>query len=203
MAPRPVDRFSTVQRPANADATLDTGGRVGGPGAQFRKQGTFKDRAARSFAERRSDRHDRREERKETRRAERRSKKGSGGRSRDSSAASSGGGGTAELGHHGGGPRHVHPRSLPPGLAAGAPATHVSPSDGGNAPPTSVGRRKALLVGINYPGTTAELRGCYEDVKNMLQILKDSYGWTSSNSEIKVLSDVPQAASERSVVIML
>jgi len=33
------------------------------------------------------------------------------------------------------------------------------------------GRRKALLIGINYKGTKAELRGCVNDVKNMKDLL--------------------------------
>lgn len=33
------------------------------------------------------------------------------------------------------------------------------------------GRRKALLIGINYYGTSNELRGCINDVHNMRQFL--------------------------------
>lgn len=33
------------------------------------------------------------------------------------------------------------------------------------------GKRKALLIGINYVGTNAALRGCWNDVKNMKQFL--------------------------------
>ena len=37
-------------------------------------------------------------------------------------------------------------------------------------PPSMVeasGNRKSLLIGINYPGSSAELRGCINDVKRM------------------------------------
>lgn len=42
--------------------------------------------------------------------------------------------------------------------------------------PRSV-RRRAVLVGINYFGTKAELRGCINDVWNMKRLLTDSFGW--------------------------
>jgi hypothetical protein len=35
----------------------------------------------------------------------------------------------------------------------------------------SSGRRKALLIGINYFGTANELRGCINDVHNMVNLL--------------------------------
>ena len=33
------------------------------------------------------------------------------------------------------------------------------------------GKRKALLIGINYTGTRAALRGCWNDVENMKQFI--------------------------------
>ena len=39
------------------------------------------------------------------------------------------------------------------------------------------GRKKALLVGINYFGTSNELRGCINDVKNMSQFLNQHWGY--------------------------
>lgn len=39
------------------------------------------------------------------------------------------------------------------------------------------GRKKALLVGINYYGTANQLRGCVNDVKNMSQFLNQFYGF--------------------------
>lgn len=39
------------------------------------------------------------------------------------------------------------------------------------------GRKKALLIGINYYGTKNELRGCVNDVKNMSKFLNQYYGY--------------------------
>lgn len=39
------------------------------------------------------------------------------------------------------------------------------------------GRKKALLIGINYFGSKNELRGCINDVKNMSRFLHDFYGY--------------------------
>jgi hypothetical protein len=37
------------------------------------------------------------------------------------------------------------------------------------------GKRKALLIGINYAGTRAELRGCWNDVENMKQFIMRAF----------------------------
>ena len=47
----------------------------------------------------------------------------------------------------------------------------------GLPPPRLTGRRKALLVGINYRGTRAELRGCHNDVASLFDLLTQKYGW--------------------------
>lgn len=39
------------------------------------------------------------------------------------------------------------------------------------------GRRRALLIGCNYPGTRAELRGCVNDVHNIVSLLTETFGW--------------------------
>lgn len=49
------------------------------------------------------------------------------------------------------------------------------------------GRRKALLIGINYIGTNNELKGCINDVKNMSKFLCDRYGYTWD--DMVILSD--------------
>jgi len=48
------------------------------------------------------------------------------------------------------------------------------------APPSGNGvKMKALFVGINYPGTNAELKGCVNDVRNMIRMLGLlGYGFT-------------------------
>ncbi|CAH9135158.1 unnamed protein product [Cuscuta epithymum] len=47
--------------------------------------------------------------------------------------------------------------------------------------------RKAVLIGINYPGTKAELRGCVNDVRSMHRCLVDRYGF--SEEDITILID--------------
>ena len=39
------------------------------------------------------------------------------------------------------------------------------------------GRRKALLIGINYFGQRGQLRGCINDVKNMSTYLNEFFGY--------------------------
>ena len=39
------------------------------------------------------------------------------------------------------------------------------------------GRRKALLIGINYFGTDAELKGCINDVRNVSNFLVERHGY--------------------------
>lgn len=41
--------------------------------------------------------------------------------------------------------------------------------------------KKALLIGINYVGTSAELRGCVNDVINMKNFLMNDYGYEDKN----------------------
>lgn len=53
-------------------------------------------------------------------------------------------------------------------------------------------RRRAVLVGINYFGTQAQLRGCINDVKNMRALLTERMGW--STNCIKELTDDNRSA---------
>eukprot|EP01117_Protostelium_nocturnum_P004935 TRINITY_DN1789_c0_g1_i1.p1 TRINITY_DN1789_c0_g1~~TRINITY_DN1789_c0_g1_i1.p1 ORF type:complete len:421 (-),score=166.98 TRINITY_DN1789_c0_g1_i1:301-1563(-) len=50
------------------------------------------------------------------------------------------------------------------------------------------GRKKALLIGINYTGTNAALRGCINDVLRMKEFLKAN-GFTESPNTMVVLTD--------------
>jgi hypothetical protein len=54
------------------------------------------------------------------------------------------------------------------------------------------GRKKALLIGINYTGTQAALRGCINDVQNVKEYLCRVRGWPSDPGSIVVLSDDQQ-----------
>jgi len=48
-------------------------------------------------------------------------------------------------------------------------------------------RRRAVLIGINYFGTRAELRGCINDVHNLRSLLVETFGWEPSC--IRTLTD--------------
>eukprot|EP00929_Paragymnodinium_shiwhaense_P044696 TRINITY_DN22919_c0_g1_i2.p1 TRINITY_DN22919_c0_g1~~TRINITY_DN22919_c0_g1_i2.p1 ORF type:complete len:455 (-),score=45.68 TRINITY_DN22919_c0_g1_i2:217-1581(-) len=48
---------------------------------------------------------------------------------------------------------------------------------GGGAGHAGRGRKKALLVGINYEGTRAKLRGCVNDVHNIQKLLVETFHW--------------------------
>lgn len=37
---------------------------------------------------------------------------------------------------------------------------------------TMTGKRKALLIGINYVGSSSALRGCWNDVHNMAEFIQ-------------------------------
>lgn len=47
--------------------------------------------------------------------------------------------------------------------------------------------KKALLIGINYTGTSSELNGCINDVNNISKLLTDTLKYPAKN--IKVLTD--------------
>lgn len=54
--------------------------------------------------------------------------------------------------------------------------------------------KKAVLIGINYPGTKAELRGCVNDVWRMHKCLIERYGF--SENDITVLIDTDSSYTE-------
>ncbi|XP_027356020.1 metacaspase-5-like isoform X1 [Abrus precatorius] len=54
--------------------------------------------------------------------------------------------------------------------------------------------KKAVLIGINYPGTKAELRGCINDVWRMHRCLIHRYGF--SENDITVLIDTDKSHTE-------
>lgn len=49
------------------------------------------------------------------------------------------------------------------------------------------GKRKALLIGINYFGTKAELKGCINDTKNVSSFLMQHYGY--KREDMVILTD--------------
>lgn len=52
------------------------------------------------------------------------------------------------------------------------------------------GRRKALLIGINYFGQRGQLRGCINDVKNMSAYLNNHFGY--KREDMVILTDDQQ-----------
>jgi metacaspase-1 len=55
---------------------------------------------------------------------------------------------------------------------------------------TCNGRRKALLIGINYFGQRGQLRGCINDVKNMSTYLNGHFGY--KREDMVILTDDQQ-----------
>lgn len=55
-------------------------------------------------------------------------------------------------------------------------------------PITVMGRRKALLIGINYTGSRHQLKGCHQDVRNMIPFLQ-SRGFSTDHGSMVVLAD--------------
>lgn len=51
------------------------------------------------------------------------------------------------------------------------------------------GKRKALLVGINYFGSSKELKGCIEDTTNIRKLITTVYGFPDNDAAITVLTD--------------
>ena len=56
--------------------------------------------------------------------------------------------------------------------------------------PNRSGRTRALLIGINYPGTEAELNGCVNDVRMMKRWLHQN-GWSDAPDDMAILVDDP------------
>ncbi|KAI7726047.1 hypothetical protein M8C21_016695 [Ambrosia artemisiifolia] len=54
--------------------------------------------------------------------------------------------------------------------------------------------KKAVLIGCNYTGTKAELKGCVNDVKRMHRSLIDRYGF--AEGDIKVLIDADESYTQ-------
>lgn len=70
----------------------------------------------------------------------------------------------------------------------------LHPAEVTNQPaPEPSGRKRAFLIGINYYGTRAELRGCINDVQRMKGFISSTYGFT----EMMVLTDDQQNPSLR------
>ncbi|CAG8554385.1 2454_t:CDS:2 [Funneliformis caledonium] len=60
------------------------------------------------------------------------------------------------------------------------------------------GRKRAVLIGINYVNTRFQLGGCFNDVNNIKSFIKKNYGYDESN--MKVLTDSPEGHSDPSLI---
>ena len=81
---------------------------------------------------------------------------------------------------------------------SGPPPPPSAPQAFGHGAPNSYafrysncsGRRKALLVGINYFGQRGQLRGCINDVRNMTAYLAEHFGY--KREDMVILTDDQQ-----------
>jgi len=102
---------------------------------------------------------------------------------------------------HGGPPSHYgyqnqqqHPQQGPPAQYQQGPV-HYKPQQQAHEPfyykySDCTGKRKALLVGVNYTGTSNALRGCHNDVKNVSRFLMERYNY--KQEDMVILMDDPQ-----------
>eukprot|EP00406_Dinophysis_acuminata_P015370 CAMPEP_0179348438 /NCGR_PEP_ID=MMETSP0797-20121207/73696_1 /TAXON_ID=47934 /ORGANISM="Dinophysis acuminata, Strain DAEP01" /LENGTH=472 /DNA_ID=CAMNT_0021063231 /DNA_START=1 /DNA_END=1415 /DNA_ORIENTATION=- len=74
----------------------------------------------------------------------------------------------------------------------------------GEPGPPPTGRKRALLIGINYFGTRAELRGCINDVHRMRGLIMGMYGFPGSPDAMTILTDdssSPQSKPTRANIL--
>jgi len=83
-------------------------------------------------------------------------------------------------------------------VAAGGYPISMPRSPAGR-PPKLTAQRRALLVGINYFGTQAQLRGCINDVRNMQSLLADTFGWPHSCMRTLTDDDPSALPTRRSI----
>lgn len=76
------------------------------------------------------------------------------------------------------------PPSGPQHFGAGAPQSYAYQYS------NCSGRRKALLIGINYFGQRGQLRGCINDVRNMSGYLVEHFGYR--REDMVILTDDQQ-----------
>ncbi|KAJ1504158.1 Ca(2+)-dependent cysteine protease [Coelomomyces lativittatus] len=55
------------------------------------------------------------------------------------------------------------------------------------------GKKKALLIGINYTGTEYSLKGCFHDIMTTRTLLMEQYGFQDTPDHMQILSDVGMA----------
>ncbi|KAL3899156.1 MAG: hypothetical protein SGCHY_002250 [Lobulomycetales sp.] len=81
------------------------------------------------------------------------------------------------------------PMKIPDFSPAGPPTAQKSAAQGNSGhPPARAPRKRVLLVGINYTGMAAELKGCCNDVKNCYKLVTTRWGY-KDGADMKVLTD--------------
>ncbi|KAK2064078.1 hypothetical protein LY76DRAFT_502262 [Colletotrichum caudatum] len=85
---------------------------------------------------------------------------------------------------------HGNHSAPPPPPTAPQQFGHGAPSGYTFQYSNCTGRRKALLIGINYFGQRGQLRGCINDVKNMSAYLVDRFGY--KREDMVILTDDQQ-----------
>jgi metacaspase-1 len=78
----------------------------------------------------------------------------------------------------------------PPPPTAPQQFGHGAPADYNFRYSNCTGKRKALLIGINYFGQRGQLRGCINDVKNMSSYLNQNFGY--AREDMVILTDDQQ-----------
>ncbi|OBZ91369.1 Metacaspase-1B [Choanephora cucurbitarum] len=91
-------------------------------------------------------------------------------------------------------PNSTHNQGVPYGQQQGDPSAndyvmHVNPTMQNQTPPnfklsTCQGRKRALLIGINYFGSQNQLNGCINDVHNMKAFLTEGHGFREEDMVI-------------------
>lgn len=82
---------------------------------------------------------------------------------------------------------HGNHQAPPPPPSAPQGFGHGAPTDYNFQYSNCTGRRKALLIGINYFGQRGQLRGCINDVKNMSSYLFENFGY--KREDMVILTD--------------
>ncbi|KAH8199106.1 hypothetical protein TruAng_006742 [Truncatella angustata] len=82
---------------------------------------------------------------------------------------------------------HGNQHAPPPPPTGPQSFGHGAPSNYAFQYSNCTGRRKALLIGINYFGQRGQLRGCINDVRNMSSYLVQHFGYT--REDMVILTD--------------
>lgn len=88
---------------------------------------------------------------------------------------------------------------LPDGGIDGAGIAGAMPQNGQQS--TGMGKQtKALLIGINYFGSPAALRGCIHDASNVYKLLTDTYGWKPGSMRVLTDDNVHAMPTRRNII---